>query len=173
MKCLDTIDSIVTDSMGYEQEALHVKFCFDKSSLMKKDFVNRIFSICEKNFKGVWLWIDEFKETTASSDQLTALGALVKGLSERGKEVYNRHGGFYSVTLSKLGMTGVSSGVGYGEYKSIKPVSVGGFLQSTTMSLLSTKSFQILILQPPLRIWGLSQARIFLKKYVAVWSAKV
>ena len=127
MKCLDTIDSIVADSMSYEREALHVKFCFDKSSLMDKDFVNRIFSICDKNFKGVWLWIDEFDETTASSEQLIALGALVKGLSKRNKEVYNRHGGFYSVTLSKLGMTGVSSGVGYGEYKSIVPVSVGGF----------------------------------------------
>ena len=127
MEWLDTIDSIVADSMDYEQEALHVKFCFNKSSLMEKDFVNRIFSVCDRKFKGVWLWVDEFDETTANPDQLTALGKLVKGLSECGKEVYNRHGGFYSVILSKRGMTGVSSGVGYGEHKSIMPVLGKGF----------------------------------------------
>lgn len=127
MKWLDVMDAVTSDSMEHENSSLHVKLCFDKSTLLNKEATNKIFKICEKNFKGVWLWMDDFDETDVNSDLLKLFGGLVKGLSERGKDVYNRHGGFYSIMLSKFGMTGVSSGVGYGEHRGIMPVLGRGF----------------------------------------------
>jgi hypothetical protein len=35
------------------------------------------------------------------------------------------HGGYFSVLLGKLGMTGLSHGIGYGESKDVEPVSGG------------------------------------------------
>ena len=119
---LDTIGDIVDASANYEKNSLYIKLCFDKHLLLNEKFKQKVYRICEKQFKGVWLWVDDFDEKKMSVTDLKAFAEMVNNISEMGKEVFNRHGGFYSFALSHRGMTGVSSAVGYGEHKKIVPV---------------------------------------------------
>jgi hypothetical protein len=53
--------------------------------------------------------------------KMKALKSLTEYLS-KSMEVYNMHGGYFSLALSKFGMKGISHGVGYGEQKDVVPV---------------------------------------------------
>ena len=119
---LDILEKIAEVSMDYEKDSLYLKLCFDKGMLLNERAKEKIYSICEKNFKGVWLWIDNFDEKKVSSEYLAAFSNLVNLISNTGKEVFNRHGGFYAFALYAKGMTGVSNAIGYGEHKNIVPV---------------------------------------------------
>jgi hypothetical protein len=70
---------------------------------------------------GVWLWFSRFDERFATREELLALRWWVEKLSPS-MSVFNMHGGFFSLALSKLGMTGTAHGVGYGEQKDVVPV---------------------------------------------------
>lgn len=70
---------------------------------------------------GVWLWFSRFDERFATKEQLIALRQWVEQLSPS-MSVFNMHGGFFSLALSKVGMSGIMHGVGYGEQKDVVPV---------------------------------------------------
>jgi len=70
---------------------------------------------------GVWLWFSRFDERFATREELSALRWWVEELSPS-MSVFNMHGGFFSLALSRLGMTGTMHGVGYGEQKDVVPV---------------------------------------------------
>jgi hypothetical protein len=70
---------------------------------------------------GAWLWFSRFDEHTASAKELTALRWWVERLSAE-IPVFNMHGGFFSMALSKFGLAGVAHGIGYGEQKDVVPV---------------------------------------------------
>ncbi len=70
---------------------------------------------------GVWLWFSRFDEHGASRTELMALRSWVEELSPQ-MPVFNMHGGYFSLALSKAGMAGIAHGVGYGEQKDVVPV---------------------------------------------------
>lgn len=70
---------------------------------------------------GVWLWFDGFDEFAAPIEELRAFRALVCSLKGM-MEVYNLHGGYFSLLLAHEGMTGISHGVGYGEQKTVQQI---------------------------------------------------
>ena len=70
---------------------------------------------------GVWLWFSRFDERIATKDELLSLRSWVEQLSPS-MPVFNMHGGFFSLALSKFGMAGTAHGVGYGEQKDVVPV---------------------------------------------------
>ena len=123
LEWLDIIEKISIDSSKYYgKDSLYIKLCFDKSMLLNKEAQKKIINICEQSFKGVWIWINDFNEKKEDIEKLKALQSLIQEISKKGKEVFNRHGGFYSFMLSKMGMTGISNSIGYGEKKDIMPV---------------------------------------------------
>jgi len=91
-------------------------FLYDEKSLewLQKKLPNT-------GVQGVWLWFSNLNEHSAQSDQLLALRKFVSKLSESMK-VYNMHGGYFSLALSRYGLSGTAHGVGYGEQKDIAPV---------------------------------------------------
>lgn len=70
---------------------------------------------------GVWLWFDGFDELNATLDELRSFRRIVNGIGDK-MEVYNLHGGYFSMLLAHDGLTGISHGVGYGERKGIAQV---------------------------------------------------
>jgi hypothetical protein len=70
---------------------------------------------------GVWLWFSRFDEHGASLQELRSLRSWVEELSNE-MPVFNMHGSYFSLALSKLGMAGIAHGVGYGEQKDVVPV---------------------------------------------------
>lgn len=97
---------------------VHSVLCTTQNKLLETDFINRVVEDLPKTgVKGIWLWFSKFDEWEAQETHLSAFKNLVKRLSEEGLEVYNRHGGYFSLALNKFGMTGISHAVGYGEKK--------------------------------------------------------
>ncbi|MCK5172030.1 MAG: hypothetical protein KAR47_01480 [Planctomycetes bacterium] len=94
--------------------------CADYKMLIDKSFIDRaVAGIPKTGVKGVWLWFSNFDEWVVQEKYLGAFKSLVEQLSENGLEVYNRHGGYFSLALNKVGMSGISHGVGYGEKKDV------------------------------------------------------
>lgn len=94
--------------------------CADYESLAEKSFTDKIANeLPETGVAGVWLWFSRFDEWAVQEKYLSAFKVLVQQLSEKGLEVYNRHGGYFSLALNKFGMNGISHSVGYGEKKDV------------------------------------------------------
>jgi hypothetical protein len=101
---------------------VHAVVCADQSFLSNRAFLTRIErEIPATGVSAVWLWFSRFYEDKAELGQLQAFRSLVEALSS-GVQVYNMHGGYFSLALCKYGLTGISHGVGYGEQKDVVPV---------------------------------------------------
>lgn len=101
------VHAVVCASQTILGNAAHVKFLIDELPKTKA--------------AGVWLWFEGFDEFKAPPDRLVALRNIVRGLNGR-MDVFNLHGGYYSLLLSHDGLTGISHGVGYGEQKPVAQV---------------------------------------------------
>ncbi|OQA02932.1 MAG: hypothetical protein BWY69_00760 [Planctomycetes bacterium ADurb.Bin401] len=94
--------------------------CADVNSLNDESFIEKVLEEVPKTgIYGVWLWFSKFDEFESNMKTLRNFKNLVHGLSKNGLAVFNRHGGYFSMVLNKLGMTGISHGIGYGEKKDV------------------------------------------------------
>lgn len=101
---------------------VHAVVCASHSLLTCPQFIDGLLQGLPKTgIGGVWLWFGGFEKFRASTDSLRAFRRLVSGLAAS-MEVYNLHGGYYSLLLHHDGMTGISHGVGYGEQKAVQQV---------------------------------------------------
>lgn len=101
---------------------VHVVICGYRDLLSNSSHSQAIISgLKECKPAGVWLWFSRFDEHLASRQELAALRSWVEQLSPD-MPVFNMHGSFFSLALSKVGMAGIAHGVGYGEQKDVVPV---------------------------------------------------
>jgi len=73
---------------------------------------------------GYIIWVSDFRETNELEGTLRQFRVWVTELSQVGKPVYNLYGGLFSLLLADSGLSGVSHGICYGEFKD--PTSEGG-----------------------------------------------
>lgn len=101
---------------------VHAVFCGAAQLLDSEDYARRLVgAFSATGVDGVWLWFDGFDEFTATPNQLANFRTIVSGLA-RTTEVFNLHGGYFSLLLAHDGLTGISHGVGYGERKPVAQV---------------------------------------------------
>lgn len=101
---------------------IHVVICGHRDLLANAAHTRTIIDgLKECRPAGVWLWFSRFDEHLASLQELRALRTWVEELSPQ-MPVYNMHGSYFSLALSKVGMAGIAHGVGYGEQKDVVPV---------------------------------------------------
>lgn len=101
---------------------IHAILCTDVSVLSRPDLLDAAAArIVDSGVTGVWLWFSGFYEEKAEHGQLGNLRAFVESLREKVR-VYNMHGGYFSLSLSRFGLNGISHGIGYGEQKDVIPV---------------------------------------------------
>lgn len=104
------------------ESPIHAVFCTDVSTLSDINFLQRVASLIKQTgVAGVWLWFSCFYEEKADRTQLRNFRTLIEDLRTT-VEVYNMHGGFLSIAMSRVGLNGASHGVGYGEQKDVIPV---------------------------------------------------
>lgn len=102
--------------------AVHALLCLDATFLADDDFVETLATrIRATGVAAVWLWFSKFSEDAAATVQLRTYRELVEKLTTQG-DVFSLHGGFFSLALSRVGLRGISHGVGYGEQKDVMPV---------------------------------------------------
>jgi len=103
-------------------QPVHTVICVDEGALANQQFSDFIGAELPKTkIQGVWFWFSRLYEEGASEPKLRMYRKLVETLSSR-MEVYMLHGGYFSLIMSKYGLSGVSHGVGYGEQKNVVPV---------------------------------------------------
>jgi hypothetical protein len=101
---------------------VHGVLCADASHLEQPELLKHLSdAIPRTGVTGIWLWFSRFHEESASEEALEGYVELITTLSKQ-MEVFAMHGGFFSLVLSRLGMQGISHGVGYGEQKNVVPV---------------------------------------------------
>ena len=101
---------------------VHAVICADQSFLGDRAFLDKLRTeLPGTGVSGVWLWFSKLTEDAAGANQLRALRSLVEALSVK-VQVFNMHGGYFSLALCKYGLSGISHGVGYGEQKDVVPV---------------------------------------------------
>jgi len=105
-----------------KSDPTHAILCVDEAFLGNQDFLDLVIEELPKTgVKAVWLWFSKLREEASTESKLSSLRSLVENLSES-MEVYNLHGGYFSLALCKHGLSGISHGVGYGEQKDVVPV---------------------------------------------------
>jgi hypothetical protein len=101
---------------------VHVVVCGHLNLLTDKKQASAIIgNLSDCKPAGVWLWFSKFEERYQGSEELRALRWWVEQLAPS-MSVFNMHGGYFSLALSKYGMSGTAHGVGYGEQKDVVPV---------------------------------------------------
>lgn len=110
-------------SVGMERLVpVHGVICASHSLLEDESFISILCNMLpQTGTKGIWFWFDGFDEFGASLVKLKNFRRLVKACSGK-MEVFNLHGGYFSLLLSHDGLTGISHGVGYGEKKPVAQV---------------------------------------------------
>ena len=80
-----------------------------------------------KNTKasGIMLWIESFSEHAATEAELKKYKSFVSEMSQNDKKIITLYGGYFSITLQKYGLYGVTHGPGYGESREVTPVGGG------------------------------------------------
>ena len=97
--------------------------CAPRESLIDDAFQDWLLgNFSGSGIQGLWLWFSTFDEYKASTRELRALRHLAHELRRKKLEVLNLHGGFFSLALHSVGLSGISHGVGYGEQKDVVPV---------------------------------------------------
>jgi hypothetical protein len=119
----DTVIGLAAEAAARHKDTpVHSILCADDSFLLNDAFLRRVREeLPDTGIQGVWLWFSKFAEDDAAAAQLEAYRALVQDLSSR-MEVYQLHGGYFSLALSRIGLQGISHGVGYGEQKDVIPI---------------------------------------------------
>jgi hypothetical protein len=88
-----------------------------------KDIVSRY---GDSDCDGIFIWVDGFAEQTASKEMLNNFNSLLKGLTQKGKKIYNLYSGYYSILCCAKGLlSGVCHGLQYGEDREVVPVGGG------------------------------------------------
>lgn len=120
---LDLALKLMAESRSQQQDTpVHGVVCADESFLRDTTLVQRLVTeLPGMGLSGVWLWFSKLREEEASVPTLRAFRTIVEALSSQ-MDVLNMHGGYFSLALSRLGLAGISHGVGYGEQKDVVPV---------------------------------------------------
>lgn len=93
---------------------------FTERKNLNDGFVEHIRAeVTKHNFKGHCIWIDNFDERDAKKHEIISLANLIILLAKDGKQTLIMYGGFFSMLLFKLGLTGISHGIAYSESKSM------------------------------------------------------
>lgn len=100
-----------------ENADLYPVICISRWSLFDEKEVLNIVKDYE-GFDGYLIWVSDLDEQELSTE-LYGLKTLISGLSAYGKPIYSLYGGYLCDLLAKFGLQGYSSGICYGEKRSV------------------------------------------------------
>lgn len=92
--------------------------CFSRDLLWDDEIIKNIVHDYQ-GFDGYIIWINQLKEKYIREFELSRIKNLISQLATNGKPVYSLYGGFLCDLLGKFGLAGYSSGICYGESRSV------------------------------------------------------
>lgn len=118
---------LAKDSKYGKSQRIYPCICMDKALLTEGEQLKQIIDDF-KDYAGIILWISNFDETKASLDELKNLVSFVRSFSERQTEVINFYGGYFSLMLSYVGLSKLSCGICYSNFRDVTSQASGGGL---------------------------------------------
>lgn len=119
---------MATESINHKGDSkLFAIICASKSILLSDEAIAKI--VKDYSFSGldgILVWIQDFDEETEPSQLLHGFKKLIISFKERGKEVINLHGKFFSLMLCHYGLDGVGMGICYKEVANPNHFPTGG-----------------------------------------------
>lgn len=100
------------------ESELYPVICISGNIIWDQSQISKIIRDYE-GFDGYLLWVNNFNEQKLTSNEINGIKSLIAGLSASGKPVYSLYGGYLCDLLSKFGLNGYSSGICYGEKRSV------------------------------------------------------
>lgn len=97
---------------------LYPVICISNDILLNEAQILKVVNDYE-GFDGYLIWIDDLDEDNVSPPELKNLKTLISNLASYGKPVYSLYGGYLCDLLRKFGLSGYSSGICYGERRSV------------------------------------------------------
>lgn len=120
---LSVTEQLISDTLNVRPNASFT-ICTETHLLLDSSFTKWLTTLPEKGVKNIWFWFSDFNEAIYQVEYLESFIKVINHLSLNGVRVNNRHGGYFSLVLTKLGLSNLSHGVGYGESKRILPFDV-------------------------------------------------
>lgn len=113
--CLEFAMSAVAQAGS---DRIDLVFCASRELLLQDATTLEILGkeLAATGVSGVWLWFSKFDELEAGQQELDGFRSLVMSLG-KSVDVYNMHGGYFSLMLFHDGLKGIGHSVGYGERK--------------------------------------------------------
>ncbi len=99
--------------------------CFSKEMLLNEIQIDKLVEDY-RNFKGIIIWISDFNERTEILLYLKQFTKLIEKFTANGKPLYNLYGDYFSLLLTKKGLTGYSRGIGLSEKRNVDASTGGG-----------------------------------------------
>lgn len=99
---------------------LYAVLCVSRDCIQSPEERNKIVEDYA-SFDGVVIWVPSMRHETSSVSNLASLTDLVRNFATYKKPVVLLHAGYFGALLSKVGLTGFSSGLCYGESKRLMP----------------------------------------------------
>lgn len=97
--------------------------CTNLDTLQNSSEIKKIIKDYGK-MDGIILWISDLNEYRMSRDELASYLKLIQRLA--GKNCITLYGSYFSMLASKLGLGGISPGIGISEFKRVKDQPTGG-----------------------------------------------
>ena len=97
---------------------LYIAICISSDMLYDLPNIDKMIHDFD-GFDGYLIWIDNLDEERIITDELDGLKRLIRGLGNYEKPVYSLYGGFLMDLLAKFALGGYSSGICYGEKRSV------------------------------------------------------
>ena len=118
---------IVASKKIAEKKKLYAEIVIDRGILENDLELNKIANcyLTLNECDGYLLWISDFSEHQSSLSTLVGFRNFVKKLAQVNKPIINLYGGYFSLLLTRSGLTGVCHGPGYGEDRDVIPVGGG------------------------------------------------
>ena len=120
------IDLAKTARQVNNSKPLYAIVCFDPRILQNdNDITELIKKFKQLDVEGYLLWVSGLDEKEFGMNSLKNFIRIITNLNQNNRKVINMYGGYLSILLSKIGLSGFSHGVGYGAEKDVEPV-IGG-----------------------------------------------
>lgn len=109
--------------------------CISKGVLLDATQLDKIVADYD-SFRRIILWISDFNSTREGTPLLRGFLNLIRKFKDRDKEILSLYGSYFDLLLSKMGLSGFSTGLGYGESKDVVAPTGGPLLPRYYLNFL-------------------------------------
>jgi len=118
--------TIHSESIKFKKDKpIYSILCFNKEILLDEKNINTLFEDF-KNHEGVIFWVHNFNSKTDSKAVIKSVFKLYEKFNKNQIKTIDLYGDYFSTLILNKGLDGYCRSLGFGEYKQVRTISIGG-----------------------------------------------